>query len=99
MTAASLSRLAVIGALAMAFVLAGCGRKGPLDPPPGYTERRVQEQVELQQQYQQQQQQQQLQPPSQWGLFGLDQTVEEEHGLPPQPKGPRKGFLLDWLLN
>ena len=27
-------RLALIGALAAAFGLAGCGRKGPLDPPP-----------------------------------------------------------------
>ena len=28
-------RLALIGALAAALALAGCGRKGPLDPPPG----------------------------------------------------------------
>jgi predicted small lipoprotein YifL len=28
-------RLAVIGALAAALGLAACGRKGPLDPPPG----------------------------------------------------------------
>jgi predicted small lipoprotein YifL len=27
-------RLAVIAALGAAFALAGCGRKGPLDPPP-----------------------------------------------------------------
>ena len=27
-------RFALIGALAAAFGLAGCGRKGPLDPPP-----------------------------------------------------------------
>jgi predicted small lipoprotein YifL len=27
-------RLAIIGALAAALGLAGCGRKGPLDPPP-----------------------------------------------------------------
>ena len=30
-----LLRLALIGALAAAFGLAACGRKGPLDPPPG----------------------------------------------------------------
>jgi predicted small lipoprotein YifL len=30
-------RLAVIGALATALALAGCGRKGPLDPPPSAT--------------------------------------------------------------
>ncbi|MEJ2625309.1 MAG: lipoprotein [Pseudolabrys sp.] len=28
------SRLALIGALAAAFALGACGRKGPLDPPP-----------------------------------------------------------------
>ena len=26
--------LALVGALTAAFALAGCGRKGPLDPPP-----------------------------------------------------------------
>jgi predicted small lipoprotein YifL len=29
-----LLRLAAIAALSAAFALAGCGRKGPLDPPP-----------------------------------------------------------------
>jgi len=28
-------RFAMIGALAAAFLLSACGRKGPLDPPPG----------------------------------------------------------------
>ena len=31
----SSSVLAAIGALALALPLAACGRKGPLDPPPG----------------------------------------------------------------
>jgi len=30
-----LTRLAMIGALVAALGLAACGRKGPLDPPPG----------------------------------------------------------------
>jgi predicted small lipoprotein YifL len=30
-----LLRLALIGALVASFGLAACGRKGPLDPPPG----------------------------------------------------------------
>jgi len=30
-----ISRLAVAAALAASFALAGCGKKGPLDPPPG----------------------------------------------------------------
>lgn len=29
------TRLALIGAAVAALTLAGCGRKGPLDPPPG----------------------------------------------------------------
>jgi predicted small lipoprotein YifL len=29
------AHIAMIGALAAAFALAGCGRKGPLEPPPG----------------------------------------------------------------
>lgn len=29
------TRLALIGAALAALTLAGCGRKGPLDPPPG----------------------------------------------------------------
>jgi predicted small lipoprotein YifL len=33
-TAPSLFRLAATGTLALSFALAGCGRKGPLDPPP-----------------------------------------------------------------
>jgi predicted small lipoprotein YifL len=33
-TASSLFRLAAIGVLALSFALSGCGRKGPLDPPP-----------------------------------------------------------------
>ena len=31
----TLLRLALIGVLAASLGLAGCGRKGPLDPPPG----------------------------------------------------------------
>ena len=30
-----LSRLALIGVAVASLTLAGCGRKGPLDPPPG----------------------------------------------------------------
>jgi predicted small lipoprotein YifL len=29
------AHIAVIGALGAALALSGCGRKGPLDPPPG----------------------------------------------------------------
>jgi predicted small lipoprotein YifL len=33
-SASSLLRLAVIGALALSFTLTACGRRGPLDRPP-----------------------------------------------------------------
>jgi predicted small lipoprotein YifL len=33
-TYCAFARLALIGALAATFALAGCGRKGSLDPPP-----------------------------------------------------------------
>lgn len=35
MTGSASLRLATFAALAAAMLLAGCGRKGPLDPPPG----------------------------------------------------------------
>lgn len=35
MTGSVSLRLATFAALAAAMLLAGCGRKGPLDPPPG----------------------------------------------------------------
>jgi predicted small lipoprotein YifL len=84
-------RLAVIGALTLPLALSACGRKGPLDPPP----RASAQPAEAPQSGQQQQQQQQ----PQWGLFGDAASAEEQQGLPPEPKGQKKGFLLDWLLN
>jgi len=36
-TARLFSRIALLGALAAAISLGGCGRKGPLDAPPGGT--------------------------------------------------------------
>jgi predicted small lipoprotein YifL len=95
LTAALLSRLAVIGALATAFALAGCGRKGPLDPPPGYAERVAQEQTELQRQAMLEREQQPQRP---GGLFGFDQPDPQDEA-PPPPRAPSKRFFLDWLLN
>jgi predicted small lipoprotein YifL len=81
-------RLALIGALAISFALSACGRKGPLDPPPRASAQPAEPQP--------------AQPgpqQPQWGLFGNPVTAEEQQGLPPEPKGQKKGFLLDWLLN
>ena len=41
----------------------------------------------------------QAQPAPQPGAPPNQAEVEDEFGNPPEPKGQRKGFLLDWLLN
>ena len=33
------------------------------------------------------------------GAPPVQAEVADEYGNPPEPKGQRKGFLLDWLLN
>ena len=86
-------RLAVIGALVAALGLAGCGRKGPLDPPPGASLDGV-TQPEM---------------PGLMNSDGRatpigGQTVDGEMGVGPdgQPrasKGPQKRIPLDVLLN
>jgi predicted small lipoprotein YifL len=83
-------RLAVVGALTLPLALSACGRKGPLDPPPRASAQPAEPQPA-------QPGQQQQQP--QWGLFGNTASAEEQQGLPPEPKGQKKSFLLDWLLN
>ena len=88
MTSRWFFRLAVIGALMLSFALLACGRKGPLDPPPRASAQPAEPQA--------------TQPgpqQPQWGLFGNAPSAEEQQGLPPEPKGQKKGFLLDWLLN
>jgi predicted small lipoprotein YifL len=41
----------------------------------------------------------QAQPVPQPGAPPVQAEVADEYGNPPEPKGQRKGFLLDWLLN
>jgi len=81
----------MIGALALA--LSACGRKGPLDPPPGgyvlehstllqtpVTNRGAQRPVE---------QHEQAKP----------QVEYDEEGRPIAPPGPKRQSPIDWLLN
>ena len=93
-------RLAVIGALAAALGLAGCGRKGPLDPPPSAAAPGAQPQATNQ-------------PPSIMGPFGSPsssggQTASggagtgagvDPSGQAIAPKGEHKRIPLDSLLN
>jgi predicted small lipoprotein YifL len=54
-------KLATAGALALALVLAACGLRGPLDPPPAETP--AQAQIDGQPQQEPQPQDDQIQPP------------------------------------
>ena len=87
-------RPALIGALVACLALAGCGRKGPLDPPPGASATGEAE-------------------PQSSGLLtpmvspiggGGGKTSSAESALGPDgrplaPKGPKRSFVLDGLLN
>jgi predicted small lipoprotein YifL len=76
-TAPSLFRLAAIGVLVISFALSGCGRKGPLDPPPKASAAPASEQQQAQ----------------------SSEATEDEYGNPVMPRGQKKRFFLDWLLN
>lgn len=86
-----LLRLAAIGVLAAALGLAGCGRKGPLDPPPG---------ASLDGVAQAQSSEMNMSGPAPIG----GETVDGYSGVGPDgqpiaPKGPQKRIPLDVLLN
>ncbi|MGN6571681.1 MAG: LPS translocon maturation chaperone LptM [Pseudolabrys sp.] len=89
-----LSRLAVAAAMAALLVLGGCGRKGPLDPPPGASvagEPAPQTGGGL------------LTPMSapigsHGGTSSAPAAIGAD-GRPVAPKGPDRPFVLDGLLN
>ena len=86
--------LAVVATMAAVLALAGCGRKGPLDPPPGASATGEAE-------------------PQSSGLLspmaspiggggGKSSSAEPAigpDGRPLAPKGPKRPFVLDGLLN
>jgi predicted small lipoprotein YifL len=88
-----LFHLALIGALAVTLGLAGCGRKGPLDPPPGASLDGVP----------------QANMPdlmnNNSGAAPIGGKTQDGHpgvgpdGQPLAPKGPEKSIFLDRLLN
>lgn len=79
-----LKSLAVVTAMAALLVLGGCGRKGPLDPPPGASSAT------------EPQANGGLTPPIMSPLGG-SQTAGTDKTGPSQP--PKRSFLLDPLLN
>lgn len=79
-----LSRLALIGVALAALTLAGCGRKGPLDPPPGAS---VAEPMAAA-------------PATPEPLVAVPgQPTESSVNRPVTPAGPNKRIFLDGLLN
>ena len=85
-------RLALIGALAASLGLAGCGRKGPLDPPPGAS-LAGEPQANLPDL---------MGKPAAAPIGGQAQNGNPgvgPDGQPLAPKGPQKHFPLDGLLN
>ena len=77
---------ALAAALALALGLAGCGRKGDLDPPPGgLSEPSVYR----------------AQPAPAPGPDGKVAAAPTDPNAPPAPPAPpaKKTFPLDWLLN
>lgn len=86
------AHVAVIGVLAAAFALAGCGRKGPLDPPPGAAASTSEKEKK----------------PSQKNAFNPIGSREKSEssggfdadGRPVAPaNAPKKSLPLDWLID
>ena len=79
------ARWTLLATAAIALALAGCGRKGPLDPPPNAAAP-VLEQRETDE----------ARPASKGSVFDPSYGAND---LPRTPKGGRKSFILDPLLN
>jgi predicted small lipoprotein YifL len=76
-------RLALAGALGLTLALAGCGRKGPLDPPPGAASATGKQQTSNTDLIR-----------SPIGPAGNAQKAQSSAS-----QAPHKGFILDPLLN
>lgn len=85
-------RLAAFAALAAALALGGCGRKGPLDPPPGAS-LAGEPQANMPDL---------MSKPAATPIGGQAQNGNPgvgPDGQPLAPKGPKKQIFLDGLLN
>ena len=84
------ARLPMLGALAAALGLTGCGRKGPLDPPPAALTQPGQAAAA---------------PEPVFGVNPMARDPQSEpkasdsSGRPIAPKGAKKPLPLDWLLD
>jgi predicted small lipoprotein YifL len=103
-----LARFAVLGALMAALVLAACGRKGPLDPPPIAAAPPAQGAAPAAQAVAPQSEA----PASQSAASAAGKTtglktqtaskgpqVFNRHGQPVAPPGPKVHLPIDWLID
>jgi predicted small lipoprotein YifL len=102
---------AFVGTLAAAFALGGCGRKGPLDPPPGSTSQQAPAQAPGQAQAPAQApaqtEAQTPAPAPQDQSASNDATAPaasaapttDNDGRPIAPKGQKKKLPIDWLID
>jgi predicted small lipoprotein YifL len=85
------AHLAVIGALAAAFALAGCGRKGALEPPPGPATERQEKPAK--------------QKTTALNPIGSREKAQDSGGFDADGKpvapanAPKKRLPMDWLLD
>ena len=82
----SFIRFAALGVLVVTLALAGCGRKGPLDPPPAAS---MQEPAA-------QGQSGSGEAPSQSGAQGIEYGPD---GRMLAPRGQKKKLPADWLID
>ena len=77
--------VALIGALVLALSLAACGRKGPLDPPPGG--------------YQVDHGAVRTPTSAKGSTPKVEQPEYDENGRPIAPTGKTKKLPFDWLID
>ena len=76
----------LVAVAAVALALAGCGRKGPLDPPPGASSLSAAEQGDTDEE----------RAAAKGTVYDPSYGANE---LPKTPRGNKRSFILDPLLN
>ncbi len=80
------ARFAAIGVLVAALGLSACGRKGPLDPPPGAAAPAPQSSLDG------------APAPTGGGPRQSGGVTAEGKAVAPPPSGRNEPFILDWLI-
>ncbi|MBX9774419.1 MAG: lipoprotein [Xanthobacteraceae bacterium] len=77
------ARVAAVAAIAAALGLSACGRKGPLDLPPGAAQHSAQPASEV---------------PVSGVAEPQPGLTRDGKALAPPPRGDNRSFILDWLV-